>query len=82
MNEKIKNIKCFYKTLGSNTKLMIRTTLITVTTLILTAIYAYTATHTPMHYELLKISDDLLECTKSVATTGFIWILILSYLEK
>ncbi len=82
MLERLQNIKNFYKTLGSNTKLMIRITFITVICLLLAAIYAYTATHTPFHFELLKISDDLLECTKSVAVIGFTGTLILNGLEK
>lgn len=82
MIKELKDIKNFYRTLGSNTRLMIRITFISVICLTLTAIYAYTATDNPFHYELLRISDDLLEVTKSVAVIGLLGTLIFSYLEK
>lgn len=82
MIKELKNIKNFYRTLGSNTRLMIRITLISVICLTLTAIYAYTATDNPSHYELLRISDDLLEVTKSVAIIGLVGTLGFGYVEK
>ncbi len=82
MINKIKNVKTFYRSLGSNTKLIIRITLICVITLILMSVYAYTATHSPFHYELLLICDDLLEVTKSVAVVGLLGTLMFSYLER
>ena len=82
MIKKLNDIKKFYKTLGSNTRLMIRISVISVTVLIIMAIYSYTATYNENYYELLKIADDLLECTKSVAVTGFMGVLMCSYLEN
>ena len=82
MLEKIENMKKTYRTLGSNTRFMIRISFISVIVLLLSAIYAYTATHSENHYELLKIADDLLECSKSVAITGFAGVLVVSYMEK
>lgn len=82
MTEKIKNMKLFYKTLGSNTRLAIRMTIISISTLLCISIYTYTATHNPFYYEILSISYDLLNVIKSVAAVGFIGTMILFGLEE
>lgn len=80
--KEIKNIKNFYRTLGGKTRFVIRSSLTAVVTLILTAIYAYTAVDNPFHYELLLICDDLLELAKSITAVGFLSALLFGYLEK
>lgn len=75
-------MRAFYKTLGSNTRLVIRITIITVICTILAAIYAYTATHSPNYFNLLRISDDLLELTRSFALLGFATTLVVDYKER
>ena len=82
MTEKIKNMRTFYKTLGSNTRLAIRITLISIFTLLCISIYTYTATHNPFYYEILSISYDLLSVIKRVAAIGFVGTMILFGLEK
>lgn len=82
MLTKFKNIRAFYRTWGTNTRLVIRITLITVVCTLLASVYAYTATFSPNHFDLLRISDDLLEMAKSVAGIGFIGTLVVGYGER
>lgn len=82
MINEIKNIREFYRTLGSNTRLVIRISIITISCTLLAAIYAYTATHSPNYFNLLRISDDLLELTRALAFLGFACTLIVGYAEK
>ncbi|MBQ8183689.1 MAG: hypothetical protein IJ025_07330 [Clostridia bacterium] len=82
MIKDIKNIRAFYRTLGSNTRLVIRISFITVICTILTAIYTYTATDNSNYYTLLTISDDLLELARSFTFVGFISTLAVGYIEK
>ena len=82
MIKELKKKKNVDRTLGRNTLQMILITLISEICLTLTAIYAYTATDNPSHYELLRISDDLLEVTKSVAVVGLVGTLGFGYVEK
>ena len=81
MIKDIKNIRSFYRTLGTNTRLAVRISFITVTCTLLTAIYAYTATDNPHYYNLLSISDDLLELTRTFAFIGFTGTLVVGYAE-
>lgn len=81
MIQEIKNIRLFYKGLGSNTRLVIRVTLITVFTLLCTAIFTYSSTDHPLYYEFLSTCDELLNVTKSVAAVGFVGALGINCLE-
>ena len=75
---KINNIRDFYKTLNSNTKHTIKTTLIGTISLIFIAVAAYTSGQ----YEFVKICDDILEAAKSVMVIGFIGALFFEYIDK
>lgn len=77
----IQNMKSFYKTLGSNTKLVVRSTLITCFWLIIFAITANYAVGTGIHYELLLEIDGILSATRSVIFIGLIGTLLLHKLE-
>lgn len=70
-----------YRSLGSNTRLIIRITLILFFTLILASAYTLTATHAENHYELLLLTDGLVESAKSVSGIGFIGMLIVGVAE-
>ncbi len=65
-----------YRKLGSNTRLIIRITIILFYTLLFTAVYTLTATHSKIHYELLLLTDPLIECAKSVCGIGFLGIVV------
>ena len=82
MIQEFKNMRAVYQKLGSNTKLVIRITLICVITLLSLAIYTYTASDNPLYYEFLTICDELLNVTKSIAIIGFIGTLAFGYIEK
>lgn len=75
-------MRIFYKCLGSNTRFMIRVTLITILTLLCTAIYTYTATSHPLYYEFLSMCDELLSTARSVAAVGFLGVPGVYALEK
>lgn len=75
-------MRLFYKELGSNTRFMVRVTLITIFTLLGVAIYTYTATSHPLYYEFLSICDELLSTARSVAVVGFAGVLGVYALEK
>ncbi len=82
MMQKIKNVRTFYQSLGSYTRLAIRITFICILTLLCVAVYTYTATSNPFYYEFLSICDDLLSVTKSVGVVGFVGTMIFAYIEK
>ncbi len=82
MTEKIKEVRTFYQCLGGYTRLIIRITFISVFTLIAIAVYTYTATSNPFHYEFLSICDELLNVAKSVAVVGFVGTLAVFRFEK
>ena len=75
---KINNIRKLYKTLSTNTKHIIRITLITTLTLVVFSVIAYTSNN----FELIKICDDILEAAKSVMFIGFIGALFFEYIHK
>lgn len=79
---KIKKAYADYLSLGSNTRLIIRLTLILFYSLFFACIYSLTATHSENHYELLLLSDSLLEAAKSVCGIGFIGMLIVGVAEE
>lgn len=70
-----------YRSLGSNTRLIIRITMILFFTLIFASAYTLTATHSENHYELLLLTDSLIEGAKSVSGIGFIGMLIVGVTE-
>ena len=82
MKQRIKDVRNFYQDLGSYTRLIIRITFISFFTLISIAVYTYTATNSPFHYEFLSICDELLNVAKSVAVVGFVGTITLGYIEK
>ena len=82
MKQRIKDVRNFYQDLGSYTRLIIRITFISFFTLISIAVYTYTATNSPFHYEFLSICDELLNVAKSVAVVGFVGFLMIGYIEK
>ena len=82
MKQRIKDVRTFYQGLGSYTRLIIRITFISFFTLITIAVYTYTATNNPFHYEFLSICDELLNVAKSVAVVGFVGTITLGYIEK
>lgn len=82
MTKHIKNIKSFYKTLGSNTKLVIRISLITFFWLIIFAIAANYAVESRIHYELLLEIDGILSAAKSIIFIGLFGALFLHKLEN
>lgn len=82
MKQRIKDVRNFYQDLGSYTRLIIRITFISFFTLITIAVYTYTATNNPFHYEFLSICDELLNVAKSVAVVGFVGTLIFFRFEK
>lgn len=82
MKQRIKDVRNFYQDLGSYTRLIIRITFISFFTLITIAVYTYTATNNPFHYEFLSICDELLNVAKSVAVVGFVGTITLGYIEK
>ncbi len=82
MTQKIKNMRQFYRTLGSNTRLAIRITFISILTLLCIAVYTHTATSNPFYYEFLSICNDLLSVTKSVAVVGFLGTITVFGIEK
>ena len=82
MKQRIKDVSNFYQDLGSYTRLIIRITFISFFTLITIAVYTYTATNSPFHYEFLSICDELLNVAKSVAVVGFVGTITLGYIEK
>ena len=82
MKQRIKDVSNFYQDLGSYTRLIIRITFISFFTLITIAVYTYTATNNPFHYEFLSICDELLNVAKSVAVVGFVGFLMIGYIEK
>lgn len=77
----IQNMKSFYKTLGSNTRLVVRSSLITCFWLIVFAIAANYAVGTGIHYELLLEIDGILSAVRSVIFIGLVGTLILHKLE-
>ena len=81
MNE-IKKAWDDYLKLGTNTRLIIRITLILFFSLCFAVIYTYNATHSSNHYELLLLCDMLFESTKSVSGIGFLGIVITGLVEK
>ena len=81
MNE-IKRAWDDYLKLGTNTRFIIRTTLILFFSLCFAVVYTYNSTHSSSHYELLLLCDTLFECTKSVSGIGFLGIVITGLIEK
>ena len=79
---KIKKSWVSYKKLGTNTRFIIRVTLIVFTTLLLSVVYLYNASHLSNHYELLLITDDLIECAKTTSGIGFMGMLIVGAMES
>ena len=79
---KLKKAYESYRELGTYTRLFIRITLILFFSLTLAFIYTITATHSENHYELLLLSDELLQCAKSVPGIGFLGIVIIGSTEK
>lgn len=82
MFNEFKKAKQIYSDLGGKTRLIIKISLISAISLILTAVYTHTATENPHYYELLKLSDALLEMAKTVTVTGFLATVISAYCEK
>ncbi len=78
----LSNIINFYKTLGSNTRLVIKTTLILFTTFFFLGSFANYADFIPFHYELLLISDELLATARAFLSIGLIGAFIFNHLEK
>ncbi len=78
---KIKKAYEDYLSLGSNTRFIIRITVILFYTLFFTSVYTLTATHAENHYELLLLTDELIEAAKSVGGIGFIGMLIVGITE-
>ncbi len=78
---KIKKAWESYLQLGTNTRLVIRITLVMFFSIWLTAIYALTASYADNYYELLLLADDLIECAKSISGTGFLCVIITGIAE-
>ncbi len=78
---KIKSACESYRQFGSNTRLITRITTILFFSLILTSVYAILATHSESYYDLLILSDELIECAKNVCGIGFIGMLIVAVTE-
>lgn len=71
-----------YRSLGTNTRLIIRITLILILSLLTATMYALTATHAENHYELLLLTDELIQCAKSIAGIGTLGIIIVGITEE
>ncbi len=82
MIQQMKKLHGFYRTLGTNTRLVIRVTFISIITLLVISVYTYTSTNNPFYYEFLTICDELLNVTRSVAVVGFVGTLLFGYLER
>ncbi len=78
----IKNLHEIYNKLNTNTKLILRITMITFFCSIIGAMYSHTATHMDNYYRLLIISEDLLNVAKSTIGIGFIGTLTAGIIEK
>ncbi len=70
-----------YRQFGANTRLIIRITILLFSALVLTSIYALNATHSESYFELLILSDELLQCAKNVSGIGFWGMLIVGATE-
>jgi hypothetical protein len=78
----IKNINGFYNKLKTNTRLIIRISMITFFCAIFGAMYSHTAIHMENYYALLILSEDLLSVAKSTIGVGFISTLVAGSLER
>ncbi len=70
-----------YPKTGSNTRLVIRITAITVISLCFAYIFCETAVNHPKYYELLLISEELISLAKSVVGVGFLGIVLVGTAE-
>lgn len=82
MNEKIKNLNSFYKKLGNKTQLIIKTSLILYLSLLSVVLLSHFAIGLPQQYELLLLSDDLINASKSIAFIGLLGTIIFHNIEK
>lgn len=82
MNKKIKNLNVFYKQLGSKTQFIIKTTLILHFSLLSVILTAHFGAGLPNQYDLLLISEDLIEVSRSVVFLGFLTTLLFNGIEK
>lgn len=82
MNEKIKSLNTFYKQLGSKTQLIIKTSLILYLSLLFVVLLSHFAIGLPQQYDLLLLSDDLINASKSIAFIGLLGAIIFHNIEK
>jgi hypothetical protein len=82
MNKKIKSINIFYKQLGVKTQLIIKISLIIYISLLIVVLLSHFAIGLPQKYELLLISEDLINASKSIAIIGLLGTIIFHNIEK
>ena len=78
----IKDINNIYRNLHGGTKLIFRICMITFVVTVISAIYTHTLTHMNNYYNLLILSEDLLNVARSVIGIGALGVLISEILEK
>ena len=82
MNKKTKRLNAFYKQLGGKTQLIIKVSLIIYISLLIVVLLSHFATGLPQKYELLLISEDLINASKSIAIIGLLGAIIFHNIEK
>ena len=82
MNKKTKRLNAFYKQLGGKTQLIIKISLILYLSLLFVVLLSHFAIGLPQQYNLLLLSDDLINASKSIAIIGLLGTLIFHNIEK
>ncbi len=72
----------FYKTLNSNVKMIVKSTLLLYIFLVLAAIFPHLPFETAVGDALADVSDDFLIAARSVLFIGFPGAILFNYLEK
>lgn len=72
----------FYKTLGPNTRRIIKSALTLSFVLMFLGVFSNYAYFLPCQYEFLLISDQLLVTSRTFLVIGFVGALVFNYLEK
>ncbi|MGN1317110.1 MAG: hypothetical protein ACI4VW_08650 [Acutalibacteraceae bacterium] len=76
------NMIDFYKTLGPNTRRIIKSALTVSFILVFLGVFSNYAYFLPCQYEFLLISDQLLITSRTFLVIGFVGALVFNYLEK
>ena len=82
MNKKIKSLNTLYKQLGGKTKLIIKASIILYSSLLSIVLFSHFAIGLPQQYDLLLLSDDLINASKSIAFIGLLGTIIFHNIEK